>query len=54
MKITGGTKKAIALLEELQQEGHLVDVYSKSFFDRLPSIKDDPHDVPPLLSSGTV
>ena len=45
MKITGGTKKAIALLKELQQEGHLVDVYSKSFFDRLPSIKDDPQAV---------
>jgi hypothetical protein len=45
MKITGGTKKAIALLAKLQQEGHLIDVYSKSFFDRLPSIKDDPQAV---------
>lgn len=43
MKITGGTKKAIALLEELQQAGYLIDVYSKSFFDRQPSIKDDPN-----------
>jgi hypothetical protein len=42
MKITGGIKRAIALLDKLQHEGHLVDVYSKSFFDRLPSIKDDP------------
>jgi hypothetical protein len=43
MKITGGTKKAIVLLAKLQQEGDLVDVYSKSFFNRLPSIKDDPN-----------
>jgi hypothetical protein len=40
MKITGGTKTAIALLEKLQQEGDLVDVYSKSFFDRQPSAND--------------
>ena len=43
MKITGGTKTAIALFEKLQQEGDLVDVYSKSFFDRQPSFKDDPY-----------
>ena len=43
MKITGGTNTAIALLEKLQQKGDLVDVYSKSFFDRQPSIKDDPN-----------
>jgi hypothetical protein len=42
MKITGGTQRAIALLAKLQQQGHLVDVYSQSFFDRQPSIKDDP------------
>lgn len=40
MKITGGTKKAISLLEKLQQQGDLIDVYSKSFFDRLPSAQD--------------
>jgi hypothetical protein len=43
MKITGGTKKAIALLEELQQAGYLIDVYSKSFFDRQPTAKDVPN-----------
>jgi hypothetical protein len=43
VKIIGGTKTAIALFEKLQQEGDLVDVYSKSFFDRQPSVKDDPN-----------
>jgi hypothetical protein len=43
MKITGGTQTAIALLEKLQQDDYLIDVYSKSFFDRQPSAKDDPH-----------
>ena len=42
MKITGGTKIANALFAKLQQEGDLIDVYSKSFFDRQPSFKDDP------------
>jgi hypothetical protein len=44
MKITGGTRKAIALLDKLQQQGDLVDVYSKSFFERQPSIKDSVSD----------
>ncbi len=43
MKITGGTKKAIALFSKFQQDGNLIDVYSKSFFDRQPSVKDDPY-----------
>jgi hypothetical protein len=43
MKITGGTIKTIALLRELEQAGYLIDVYSKSFFERQPSIKDVPN-----------
>jgi hypothetical protein len=43
MKIMGGTKTATALFEKLQQEDYLIDVYSKSFFDRQPSAKNDPH-----------
>jgi len=43
MKITGGTKAVMSLLDKLQQDGDLVDVYSKSFFNRQPSIKDDPN-----------
>jgi hypothetical protein len=43
MKITSGTKKAVALLAKLQQDGNLVDVYSKSFFNRQPSAKEDPN-----------
>jgi len=40
MKINKGTKKAEALFAQLRAEGDLVDVYSKEFFDRQPSIKD--------------
>jgi hypothetical protein len=43
MKISGGTIEAIALLEKLQQEDYLVDVYSHSFFSRQPSSSDDPN-----------
>jgi hypothetical protein len=42
MKISKGSEKAQALLERLDEEGDLVDVYSKVFFDRQPSFKDDP------------
>lgn len=42
MKISKGSKKAHSLLERLAKEGDLVDVYSKEFFDRQPSFKDDP------------
>ncbi len=42
MKISKGSEKAQVLLERLAIEGDLVDVYSKVFFDRQPSIKDEP------------
>jgi hypothetical protein len=42
MKIFG-TQKGIAFLAKLQQQGDLIDVYSKSFFDRQPSAEDDPN-----------
>lgn len=41
MKIIKGTQKAEELLSKLADQGDLVDVYSKSFFDRQPSFKDD-------------
>lgn len=41
MKIIKGTQKAQELLSKLADQGDLVDVYSKSFFDRQPSFKDD-------------
>jgi hypothetical protein len=41
MKIIKGTQKAGELLSKLADQGDLVDVYSKSFFDRQPSFKDD-------------
>jgi len=42
MKVSKGSIKAQALLEQLAIEGDLVDVYSKKFFDQQPSIKDEP------------
>jgi len=42
MKISKGSEKAQALIERLATEGDLVDVYSKVFFERQTSAKDDP------------
>lgn len=42
MKITEGTKQTEELFRSLADDGDLVDVYSKSFYDRQPSYKDDP------------
>lgn len=43
MKVKKATKKVQDLLDELARAGDLVDVYSKSFFDRQPSVKTDPY-----------
>jgi len=50
MKITKGTNEAEKLLERLRVDGELVDVYSQSFFQRQPSIDEDPY--APFSSDG--
>jgi hypothetical protein len=43
MKVTKATKKVQDLLDEFANAGYLLDVYSKSFFDRQPSYKENPY-----------
>jgi hypothetical protein len=43
MKVTKASKKAQDLLNELARSGNMVDVYSRSFFDRQPNVKDEPN-----------
>ena len=43
MKIIDGTKQTQELFRRLTDDGDLVDVYSKSFYDRQPSHKDEPY-----------
>lgn len=43
MKVTTAKKKVQDLLDEFANAGELLDVYSKSFFDRQPSVKDNPY-----------
>lgn len=50
MKINSGAKSAQALLDRLNAEGDLVDVYSSQFFARQPSYQEDPY--APFTSEG--
>jgi len=43
MKVTKATEKVQDLLDEFANAGDFLDVYSKSFFDRQPSIKKNPY-----------
>jgi hypothetical protein len=50
MRISKGLAKAEKILSEMATHGCLVDVYSKGFFERQPSAKEDSQ--APFLSNG--
>jgi hypothetical protein len=45
MKVASGTKEVTQLLDQLRAGGNLIDVYSKEFFERLPSYAEDPDSI---------
>jgi hypothetical protein len=45
MKVVSGKTEVMQLLDQLREDGNLIDVYSKEFFGKLPSYAEDPSSI---------